>query len=144
MPCHHTATGITITSFTDTSGWNPLPFGLCQSQISLGDTPTDPILMLTHFPPDRELPRHDHPAPFCDAVVEGSMWVADDDTWYERGAVRFIPGGTAYGPTRSGPDGLTLLEFYATAEGMPANLHWDDMTLDQQAEIEAYRTDGGE
>ena len=139
MPSHQTATGITITSFTNTSDWVDLPFGLRQAHLNLGDAPTDPILMLTHFPPDRVLPRHDHSAPFCDAVVDGSMWVDDDEMWYERGAVRFIPGGTPYGPTKSGPDGLTLLEFYATAEGMPANMHWDVMAPEQMVEVEAYR-----
>lgn len=138
MPNSQTDFGITISSFTDTDGWRNLPFGLSQTQIRLGGEPSDPVLMMTHFPPNAFLPRHDHPSPFCDAVVEGSMWVEDDQTWYPRGAVRFVPSGVVYGPTRSGPDGLTLLEFYARFDGFGANLDWESMTSEQADEVKSF------
>ena len=47
-----------------------------------------------------------------------------------------------YGPTRSGPDGLTLLEFYATAGGFPAAMDFDAMTDEQKAEIQRWRAAG--
>jgi hypothetical protein len=142
MATHATASGITITDFRDSDEWTELPFGLRQTVLHVGGAePSNPILVMTSFPPDRILPRHSHPAPFCDAVVAGSMWVEDDERWYPAGTVRYVPSGTVYGPTRSGPDGLTLLEFYATFEGFPADMVWDSMTDDQLAEIERYRAE---
>jgi len=141
MSTHTNPFGVLITSFLD-ADWHEMPFGLQQTTINLGpkDDPNPPILVLTRFPPDVDLPRHSHAAPFCDAVVDGSMWVEDDDTWYPRGTVRFVPGGTVYGPTRSGPEGLTLLEFYATAGGFPAAMDFDAMTDEQRTEIERWRS----
>lgn len=140
MSAHHTPFGILITSFLD-ADWSEMPFGLRQTTLHLGseDQPDQPILVMTRFPPDVDLPRHSHAAPFCDAVVEGSMWVEDDGQWYPRGTVRMVPAGTTYGPTRSGAEGLTLLEFYANAAGFPAAMDIDAMTEDQRAEISRWR-----
>jgi hypothetical protein len=140
MTSHQTPTGITITSFTDASGWQTLPFGLRQTPIRFGDGTDDdrPIMVLTQFPPNATLPRHNHPAAFCDAVVAGSMWVEDDQLWYPRGTVRYVPPGTDYGPTKSGPDGLTLLEFYETFAGFPAVLDQASLTADQRAEVDRF------
>jgi hypothetical protein len=137
---HYTASGVRITSFID-GDWADIPFGLQQASIDLGpdDGPDHPVLVMTRFPPNVDLPRHSHRAPFCDAVVDGSMWVEDDQTWYPIGTVRSVPGGTVYGPTRSGPDGLTLLEFYASAGGFPADLDLDALTEAQRAELAGWR-----
>ena len=143
MPSHQTASGITISSFDDHDEWTPLPFGLTQTQIVLADAddPKSPVLYMTYFPPDKVLPRHNHAAPFCDAVVTGSMWVEDDQTWYPAGTVRHIPPGVVYGPTKSGADGLTLLEFYATVDGVPATMEYESMTQEQRDEIQRYATE---
>ena len=142
MTSHQTATGITITSFTDVTGWNVLPFGLRQLPIRFGDGSEDdrPIMVLTQFPANAVLPRHNHPSAFCDAVVAGSMWVEDDQAWYPQGTVRHVPAGIDYGPTKSGPDGLTLLEFYESFAGFPAVMDQAALTADQRAEIERFAT----
>jgi hypothetical protein len=140
MTTQTTESGIAITGYLEPDEWDELPFGLRQTKINIGgDDPANPVLVMTSFPPDRILPRHSHPAPFCDAVVAGSMWVEDDQRWYPTGTVRYVPSNTVYGPTRSGPDGLTLLEFYATLEGFPADMVWESMTDEQLAEIERFR-----
>ncbi|QHE73334.1 hypothetical protein [Rhodococcus sp. WAY2] len=140
MSSRQTPSGITISSFEDRDGWTPLAFGLTQTQIILSepDNPKSPVLYMTHFPPDTVLPRHHHESPFCDAVVTGSMWVEDDQTWYHAGTVRHVPPLVVYGPTKSGPNGLTLLEFYAQVEGVPATLYYDSMSPEQVEELERY------
>jgi hypothetical protein len=140
MTSHQTASGITITSFTDATGWPALPFGLRQMPIRFGDgsDANQPIMVLTQFPPDVTLPRHNHPSAFCDAVVAGSMWVEDDHAWYPQGTVRYVPAGIDYGPTKSGPDGLTLLEFYETFAGFPAVMDQAALTPEERAEIDRF------
>ncbi|HKA04254.1 MAG TPA: hypothetical protein VKD67_07990 [Acidimicrobiales bacterium] len=140
MPSHQTPTGITITSYKEAGDWAALPFGLRQMPIRFGDGSDDsrPIMVLTQFPPNATLPRHNHPAAFCDAVVAGSMWVDDDQVWYPQGTIRHVPAGIDYGPTKSGPDGLTLLEFYETFAGFPAVLDDASLTEEDREEIDRY------
>lgn len=101
------------------AGFVELPFGLEQALFRLGDeTEADrPVLVVTRFAPNAELPLHHHPSAFCDAVVEGSMRVADQI--HPRGTIRVLEPGAAYGPSVAGPEGCTLLEFYAHDSGRP-------------------------
>jgi hypothetical protein len=146
MAATRTASGVTITSFRETD-WTDLPFGLQQTTIDLGPEGdvSRPVFVMTRFPPNVVLPRHSHAAPFCDAVVDGSMWVEDDQAWYPTGTVRYVPSGTVYGPTRSGDDGLTLLEFYARRDGFAATMDAGALTEAQAEELArwAARTSDG-
>lgn len=101
------------------AGFLELPFGLEQALFRLGEEADGdrPVLVVTRFAPGAVLPLHHHPSPFCDAVVEGSMRVGDDVN--PRGTIRILAAGAQYGPSVAGPEGCTLLEFYARDSGRP-------------------------
>jgi hypothetical protein len=109
---------ILVTTWDD-PGFVTLPLDLEQAIFGLGDPgdPTAPVLLITRFAPNAELPLHSHPSAFCDAVVEGSMRVGDKV--HPRGTVRILKPDARYGPSVAGPDGCTLLEFYAREDGRP-------------------------
>ena len=119
-------------------GFTDLPFGLQQAIFALGDA-TDPhhaTLVVTKFAPGAELPTHSHDSVFCDAVVEGSMIVGDQTN--PRGTIRLVPSKAEYGPSIAGPDGCTLLEFYADETGRPANLDRDSLSEEFKAELAEF------
>jgi hypothetical protein len=113
--------GTLITSYFD-GDWTGLPRGLVNMIIRLDpdDDPTSPTLAVTKFPPNVVLPRHAHPSPFVDAVVAGSILIEGEE--HHVGTVRRLAGGVVYGPVQSGPDGCTLLEFYAHEDGRWADI----------------------
>jgi hypothetical protein len=119
-------------------GFADLPFGLSQAVFALGDAadPHHPTLVVTKFPPAAELPYHSHDSVFCDAVVEGSIIIGGDVN--PRGTIRLVPSKAEYGPSVAGPDGCTLLEFYADESGRPANLDRDSLSEEFKAELAEF------
>lgn len=126
--------GIHRTTWMD-PGWTDLPFGLKQALFALGPTSdtTRPTLVVTRFAPNSELPVHNHRSVFADAVVEGSMRVGD--TVHLRGTIRIVQSGVDYGPSVAGPEGCTLLEFYADDTGRPAVLNRNALSPEFTAEL---------
>jgi hypothetical protein len=119
-------------------GFIDLPFGLQQAIFALGDA-TDPhhaTLVVTKFSPGAELPAHSHDSVFCDAVVEGSMIVGGQAN--PKGTIRLVPSKVGYGPSIAGPEGCTLLEFYADDTGRPANLDQDSLSDEFKAELAEF------
>jgi hypothetical protein len=119
-------------------GFTDLPFGLQQAVFAVGDA-TDPrhaTLVVARFSPGAELPAHSHDSVFCDAVVEGSMIVGG--TTNPRETVRLVPSKVEYGPSIAGPEGCTLLEFYADDTGRRANLDQDSLSEEFKAELAEF------
>jgi hypothetical protein len=129
--------GIDTRTWTD-PGWTDLPFGLRQVVLPLGNRadPHHASLVITSFAPNAELPVHSHASPFADAVVEGSMRVGDVEN--SRGTVRVLAPGVEYGPSVAGPDGCTLLEFYADDAGRPADMDRDALSEEFKAELAEF------
>jgi hypothetical protein len=112
--------GIIETSFLDDSGavaWTDLPFNIQMRLFGLGepDDPAAPTFVITRLPANGVLPPHHHESTFVDVVVQGSVKVGDK--WYHPGDVRCLAWGVDYGPSEAGPEGVTLLEFYADGRG---------------------------
>jgi hypothetical protein len=130
--------GIVVANWSD-PGFADLPFGLQQTLFALGD-PKDPesaVLVITKFSPNAVLPLHSHPSPFCDAVVEGSMKVGD--SVHPRGTIRVLQADAEYGPSVAGPEGCTLLEFYAHDSGRPGVFPPEVMTEEFRKEVADFR-----
>lgn len=125
------------TSWTDPD-WTDLPFGLQQAVFGLGPEgdANRATLVVTRFTPNAALPVHNHRSVFADAVVEGSMRVGD--TVHPRGTIRIVQSGVDYGPSVAGPEGCTLLEFYADDSGRPAVLDRDALSPEFKAELEEF------
>jgi hypothetical protein len=113
--------GIIETSFrpddNEPIAWTDLPFGVKMKLFGLGDPDDEraPTFVLTQLPADGVLPPHYHESTFADVVVAGSVKVGEK--WYYPGDVRVLAWGVKYGPSQAGPDGVTLLEFYADGRG---------------------------
>jgi hypothetical protein len=129
---------ILVTNWTD-PGFADLPFGLQQALFALGDRedPESAALVITKFSPNAVLPLHSHPSPFCDAIVEGSIKFGE--TVHPRGTIRILQADALYGPAVAGPDGCTLLEFYAHDSGRSGVFPPEVMTEEFQREVDDFR-----
>jgi hypothetical protein len=128
-----------IRSFTwSDPGFTDMPFGLRQAVFAIGDAadPHHATFVITTFPPHAELPYHSHDSVFCDAVVEGSIIVGGEVS--PKGTIRLVPSKAEYGPSVAGPEGCTLLEFYADDTGRPANLDRDSLSDGFKAELAEF------
>lgn len=63
--------------------------------------------------PNTETPRHSHPSDTVYIVRRGEMIVPGEGSYFE-GQVRWVKGGTVYGPEAAGPEGC---EFYYVSLG---------------------------
>lgn len=61
--------------------------------------------------PGSEVPVHFHTVDYCSIVVEGSIEVTR--RVYQPGSMRFVRANTAYGPLKAGPEGCTVIDFFA-------------------------------
>ncbi|MVZ99849.1 hypothetical protein F8568_005535 [Actinomadura sp. LD22] len=120
-------------------GFTDLPFNLRQALFGLGEQgdPDAPVLVITQFAPHAELPVHSHPSAFCDAVVEGSMIVDGQEN--PRGTIRLLRPDAVYGPSIAGPEGCTLLEFYAHDRGRPGEFPPEVRTPEFERTVAEFR-----
>lgn len=72
-------------------------------------------VLIVKYEPGSLVAPHYHHADYCSVVVEGSIEVTRRN--HEVGSIRIVNAGTVYGPLVAGPEGATVIEFFAT--GLP-------------------------
>jgi hypothetical protein len=139
--------GIVETNYLDDGGpvpWTDLPFGVRMRLFGLGepDDPAAPTFVMTRLPANGVLPPHYHESTFVDVVVQGSVKVGGK--WYGPGDVRCLAWGVKYGPSEAGPEGVTLLEFYADGRGR-RGMHDPAWITDEfEAEVAKFTVTAGD
>ena len=66
-----------------------------------------PQVVVARFEPGQEIVPHTHACNYLEYIVTGSQKVGK--TKFEAGDVRWVAGGTGYGPITIGPAGCTVL-----------------------------------
>ena len=69
------------------------------------------------YEPGSEVAPHYHETDYFSIVVKGSMEITRRH--HGVGSVRFVKGGTVYGPLRAGPEGCTVIDIFATGTPDP-------------------------
>jgi quercetin dioxygenase-like cupin family protein len=75
-------------------------------------------VLIVKYEPGSIVAPHYHHSDYCSVVVEGSIEVTRRN--HETGSIRIVNAGTVYGPLVAGPEGATLIEFFATGVPDPA------------------------
>lgn len=86
--------------------------------IGVGDTGAAATILVVKYEPGSYVAPHYHHADYCSVVVEGSIEVTRRN--HEVGSMRVVNAGTAYGPLIAGPEGCTVIEFFATGVADPS------------------------
>jgi len=75
-------------------------------------------VFIVKFPPNYQVPPHKHGSDYFSVVLEGEVTVTGKR--FTVGHVRFIRESAGYGPLTYGPQGCTVLEVFASVDGVPA------------------------
>jgi hypothetical protein len=75
-------------------------------------------VLIVKYEPGAQVGPHYHHADYCSVVVEGSIEVTRRN--HTVGSMRVVNAGTAYGPLVAGPEGCTVIEFFATGVHDPS------------------------
>jgi quercetin dioxygenase-like cupin family protein len=73
------------------------------------------MVLIVKYEPGSRVEPHFHHSDYCSVVVQGSIEVTRRN--HEVGSIRIVNAGTVYGPLVAGPEGATVVEFFAT--GVP-------------------------
>lgn len=73
------------------------------------------LILVVKYDPGSFVGPHFHHSDYCSAVVQGSIEVTRQN--HGVGSMRIVNAGTSYGPLIAGPEGCTVIEFFAT--GIP-------------------------
>ena len=87
------------------------------TRFEFGDDPHGPLMVVQVIPPDLDFATHYHDTDYCTLVLKGSLRVGR--TWYDPGHFRVQDAKSVYGPTRSGPEGCSLVSFYGDRSELP-------------------------
>ena len=90
-------------------------FGL--TKFEFGDDPHGPLMVVQVIPADLDFATHYHDTDYCTIVLRGSLRVGR--TWYGPGHFRVQDAKSVYGPTRTGPEGCTVVSFYGDRSELP-------------------------
>src|SRR5687768_8962316 len=113
--------GITHSNWRDPAQrFHPPGYGVpgFSSLIPLGPGPDDPAVVVVKYPPGRVIPVHTHDTTYASIVVEGTIEVTRRVETVSD--IRVVQAGTAYGPLVVGPEGCTVLDFFARRSAIPA------------------------
>lgn len=83
-----------------------------------------PDILRTKFPADFVAGEHWHDFDTIYFILDGSMEFGPQEPMYEKGDIRWVRGGHAYGPEKPGPDGV---DFLLVSVGGAVALHWSDL-----------------
>jgi hypothetical protein len=104
-----TVDAISAVDFSDEDGF--IPQGMKVKVLS--DPAVGPPFLLAMFPPKFTVPYHWHPHDTIYIVKSGELIIESEGS-YRPGDVRWVNGGSVYGPETAGPNGC---EFYIISTG---------------------------
>jgi hypothetical protein len=104
-----TVDAISAVDFSDEDGF--IPQGMRVKVLS--DPAVGPPFLLAMFPPNFSVPYHWHPHDTIYIIKSGELIIESEGS-YGAGDVRWVNGGTAYGPETAGPGGC---DFYIISTG---------------------------
>ena len=110
------------------------------AMIDIGDqdNPRRPLVALVRYDPGAQVPVHHHGTDYVSIVVAGSIEVTRKR--HERGSVRVVKQGTAYGPLVAGPEGCDVIDIFADRSGVMATFidaddEWNSMVAETLAKV---------
>jgi hypothetical protein len=104
-----TVDAISAVDFSDEDGF--IPHGMRVKVLS--DPAVGPPFLLAMFPPHFIVPYHWHPHDTIYIIKSGELIIESEGS-YVPGDVRWVKGGSAYGPETAGPSGC---DFYIISTG---------------------------
>lgn len=76
-----------------------------------------PLVLAVEYPPGRRYEAHAHEDDYTEIVLEGSIEVTRQV--HGPGTIRYVQGGTVYGPVVAGPEGAKVLVIYRSRSIVP-------------------------
>jgi hypothetical protein len=80
------------------------------------DDPDRPLVMLVRYAPNITLAPHSHATDYSSVVVQGEVTVSGRR--HTVGSMRIVAAGTTYGPLVAGPEGTTIIDTFASRNGL--------------------------
>ncbi len=80
-------------------------------RVGLPDEPSSPTVFKVYYPPDCLIEAHTHECDYTEILLEGTQKVGA--TWHRAGDIRIGLANRGYGPLLAGPEGCTVLFFFA-------------------------------
>ena len=80
-------------------------------RVGMPDEASSPTVFKVYYPPNSFIEAHTHECDYTEIVLEGSQRVGA--TWHKAGDIRIGLANRGYGPLVAGPEGTTVLFFFA-------------------------------
>ena len=105
-------------------------------RVGMPDEPDAPTVFKVFYPPGCYVEAHTHECDYTEIVLEGSQRVGA--VWHHPGDIRIGLANRGYGPLLAGPEGATVLFFFADGRWPAIAIGNNDGTTLGSDEIEAH------
>lgn len=100
------------------------------------DAPESPTVFKVYYPPGCYVEAHTHECDYTEIILEGSQRVGA--AWHQAGDIRIGLANRGYGPLVAGPEGATVLFFFADGRWPAITIGNNDGSTLGSDEIEAH------
>ncbi len=105
-------------------------------RVGMPDEPDAPTVFKVFYPPGCYVEAHTHECDYTEIVLEGSQRVGA--VWHHAGDIRIGLANRGYGPLLAGPEGATVLFFFADGRWPAIAIGKNDGSTLGSDEIEAH------
>ena len=105
-------------------------------RVGMPDEDASPTVFKVCYPPDCHIEAHTHECDYTEIVLEGSQRVGA--AWHHAGDIRVGLANRGYGPLVAGPQGATVLFFFADGRWPAITIGKNDGNTLGSDEIEAH------
>ena len=112
-------------------------------RVGMPDEASSPTVFKVYYPPGGYIEAHTHDCDYTEILLEGSQRVGA--TWHQAGDIRIGLANRGYGPLVTGPEGATVLFFFADGRWPAITIGKNDGSTLGSDEIENHvkRTQAG-
>ena len=105
-------------------------------RVGMPDEAASPTVFKVYYPPHCFVEAHTHECDYTEILLEGSQRVGA--TWHHAGDIRIGLANRGYGPLVAGPEGATVLFFFADGRWPAITIGNNDGSTLGSDEIEAH------
>ena len=105
-------------------------------RVGMPDDPASPTVFKVYYPPNNVIEAHTHECDYTEILLAGTQRVGA--TWHKAGDIRIGLANRGYGPLVTGPEGATVLFFFADGRWPAITIGKNDGSTLGSDEIEAH------
>jgi len=105
-------------------------------RVGMPDQAASPTVFKVYYPPGCTIEAHTHECDYTEILLEGTQRVGA--AWHKAGDIRIGLANRGYGPLVTGPDGATVLFFFADGRWPAITIGKNDGSTLGSDEIEAH------